>query len=872
MKSLSRLLAASTVSAVLILSAGCSSDSTSSEAAGHISRAETYAEQGQYRSALLEVRNAVQKDPGNVDHVVVLAGIYNRMGAGQQASDLLEPWVKDYREHVALPLARAYILQRKHLSARETLDLVTPTEPEARLEHRVLTAQTQRLSGNREQAISTLEQVLSEDRDHLEATQVTALAMIENGNYSGALSLLGNWQERNGRNPELLYLAGLAHYRSGNLDQATSTLTDATSAVPNSDIFLPVRRDIITLLSRALTEQGNITEAQIYNRILAENSNREVRDRAESAIEAITRGDLDTARTTLEELLRQNPENEQVAMMLGALSLQEGRRDEAESLLVERIDAETTPAPFIRAATIAQIDAGKREEALSTLARAIEARPNDVELLAMHGILALSLPEQADRGVASLSKALNLDGSRSRLRLALARHYMQHGQQEQALGQMRMAYTNSPTDWSITQNYLSLLIQTGQRTEAEEVKDGLLNAYSNERQAVLLASLTEFQLGDADSAKNRLRQQISQDNQWQPAQLALAAVYQGSGETDKAVDTLIDAAALNPDNLMPLQSAGRLYSAGRTPDEVVDWLLGIASDKPALATNSLALAAQVRVQQGQLDEARNLIGRLGSTDENLLTRTVAGQLLVAEAEQAVRSENWTLAHSKATEAAALNPDNLAYTLVPINITALEGKHDQALRMLDEIEANRGRDSAISMTRAQLLRTHRGNEAAWNYLSRNWQDHQDVNLLPMLVSLAPQQAPNQQGDLTQAWINAAPESVTAHLARANYLMSRGQEAEARDHYEAVIQRRYDTPLALNNLAWLLRETDTNRALDLARRASELVPQNAAILDTHGWILHLAGRHQEAVAELEKAHELAPENDDIRRHLETARQQL
>lgn len=871
MKSLFRLLAVSTLSATLLISAGCSNDSGSSEAAGHLARAETYADQGQYRSALLEVRNAVQKDPGNVSHVVVLATIYNNMGAGHQASDLLEPWTADYSEYVALPLARAYLLQRKHLSARETLALITPTEPEARLEHRVLTAQVQRLAGEYEQAIKTLDQVLSEDRDNQEATRVMARVMIETGNAAGALPLLNSWQERNGRNPELLYLAGLAHYHTGNLDQATSTLTDATSAVPNADIFLPVRRDIITLLSRALTEQGNIAEAQIYNRILAENSNREMRDRAESAIEAITRGDLDTARTTLEELLRQNPENERVAMLLGALSLQEGRTDEAESLLIERVDAETTPAPFIRAATIAQIDSGKRQEALSTLSRAIEARPNDIELLAMHGILALSLPEHAQKGITSLNKALNLDSSRSRLRLALARYHMQHGQQEQALGQMRMAFTHTPADWSITQNYLSLLIQTGQTTEAEEIKDSLLNGFGNEREAVLLAALTEFQLGQNDSAENRLRQQISDHPQWQPALLALASVYQGTGETLAATETLVKAATLNPENLAPLQHAGRLYAAGRTPDEVVSWLQQTAADHPALATNSLALAAQVRVQQKRLDEARSLIGQLSSPDANPLTRVATGQLLVAEAEQAIHQQDWTRAHSKAAEAASLNPDNLAYALVPINITALEGKHDQALRMLDEIEASRGRESAISMTRAQLLRNHRDTDTAWNYLYGEWQQHQDTNLLPMLVGLAPQQAPGEQEALTSAWVNASPESIPAHLARASHLMSRGLEPQAQEHYEAVLKRRYDTPLALNNLAWMLRETDTERALKMASRASELVPENAAILDTHGWLLHLAGLHQEAVERLERAHQLAPDNDDIRRHLEAARSQ-
>ncbi|MFW5825111.1 MAG: tetratricopeptide repeat protein, partial [Marinobacter sp.] len=122
-----RLLAASVAASALLFVAGCSgSDEENSEAKGHITRAETYADQGQYRSAMLEVRNAVQKDPGNVDHVLVLAGIYNTIGAGGEATELLEPWQEDHAERIALPLARGYVLQGKHLSARETLDDFQP--------------------------------------------------------------------------------------------------------------------------------------------------------------------------------------------------------------------------------------------------------------------------------------------------------------------------------------------------------------------------------------------------------------------------------------------------------------------------------------------------------------------------------------------------------------------------------------------------------------------------------------------------------------------------------------------------------------------------------------------------------------------------
>ncbi|MCK7546191.1 tetratricopeptide repeat protein [Marinobacter bryozoorum] len=874
MKTAHRFLAAAATSFILVFTAGCSSsDDTNSEAAGHITRAETYADQGQYRSAMLEVRNAIQKDPGNVDHVLVLTGIYNSFGAGAQATELLEPWQEDHSDLVTLPLARGYILQGKHLSAREALDGFQPQNDSAQREYDYLKAESQRLAGNTGQALRQLRSLQESHPADAEITTALAKAMLASGEADAAVNTLNQWTEQNGENAEVLYLTGLAHYRMGNIDESTQVLTDATAAVPTSDIFLPVRRSILTLLSRSLTEQGRITEAQVYNKILAENTSSDTRERAESAIEAIQRGDLSTARTTLEELLQQNPDNERIAMMLGALSLQEGRTGDAEALLAGSIDAETTPTPFIRAATIAQIDSGKREEALTTLARAIEARPNDLELLAMHGILALSLPDHTDTGVASLSKALELDRSRSRLHLALARHYQQEGQTEQALAQMRVAFTETPTDWSVTQSYLALLLNTDRETEAKEVAESLINGFADEPQAVTLAAITEHRLGETEAARTRLEDQVEAMPENLPALAALATIYQSEGEYQKATDTLVEAALLQPANLNLLQAAGRAYAQEHAPGEVVSWLGQTAEIHEELATSSYILAAQILVQQGKLEEASELLVQVPEDQQTEQSETVKLQLLVAEAEQAARAENWSTARARAGEAASLRPENLNIALIPVRIAAAEGKHDEALATLDELEATHGEHAATDLARASLLASKSGNEsAAFEHLDKRWQETENPALLPSLVNLAKRHSPANVAELTDAWVEASPENPAAHLRRAEHQMANGEDSEAIASYEAALGRQPDNAIALNNLAWLLRERDQQRAITLAEQARDLAPQSPPILDTYGWILHLAGRNKEAKPVLEEALALAPDSEEIKQHLETVNQAL
>lgn len=872
MKTVLRFLAA-VVAVSSLFFAGCSnSGESSSEAEGHITRAETYARQGQYRSAMLEVRNAVQKDPGNIEHVLVLADIYDTIGADEQAEELLTPWYEEQPEGVALALARAYLARGKHLSARETLEGFSPSSDSEVLEKQVLLAQTRHRSGNAAEAAKEFRAIIEEHPDHKEAHLGLARALLEDNEPEAALDMLGTWTESKGTDPEILFLTGLAHYRLGNEEQTIDVLTEASSAVPESDVFLPVRRNILNLLARSLTEQGRVSEAQVYNKILAENTDSETRETAESAIEAIKRGDLDSARTMLEELVRENPDNDQVALMLGALNLQEGRTDEALAMLNENVDAETTPTAFLRAATIAQVDSGKREEALQTLSRAIEARSNDPELLAMHGLLALSLPEHHKAGVASLSKALELDRSRSRLRLALARHYVSQGQQEQALAQMRVGFTETPTDWTVTQNYLALLLGTGRETEAEEVKESLINGFADEPRAVTLAAITEYRLGDTAEARERLEKQTSDDPENLQALMALASVYQGEEQNDQAIDTLLRAARLAPENVAPLQNAGRVYAREHSPGEVVSWLEKTATEMPELAPNSYALAAQVQTQQGNLSEARQLLDRISEEDRNNIVTAVTGQLLVAEANQAAENENWTDARAKAAEALALQPDNLRYALVPVSLLAMEGKHEQALASLEELEDTHGQTSAIDLMRARLLAASDGQEAAWTSLYTRWEESGDTELLPILVSLAKQASPDSLDELTRSWVEASPQSANAQLTRAEYLMNSGDERGAIASYETALGQQPDNPIALNNLAWLLREREQERAIDLAAQAQELAPRNPAVLDTYGWLLHLAGRHEEAKSVIEEALVLAPDSEEIQEHLDEVNEAL
>ncbi len=59
------------------------------------------------------------------------------------------------------------------------------------------------------------------------------------------------------------------------------------------------------------------------------------------------------------------------------------------------------------------------------------------------------------------------------------------------------------------------------------------------------------------------------------------------------------------------------------------------------------------------------------------------------------------------------------------------------------------------------------------------------------------------------------------------------------------------------------------MDTAKRAYELAPTLAGVVDTYGWILVQNNQFENGIQLLEKAAALAPENEEIQQHLESAK---
>jgi tetratricopeptide (TPR) repeat protein len=126
-------------------------------------------------------------------------------------------------------------------------------------------------------------------------------------------------------------------------------------------------------------------------------------------------------------------------------------------------------------------------------------------------------------------------------------------------------------------------------------------------------------------------------------------------------------------------------------------------------------------------------------------------------------------------------------------------------------------------------------------------------------------------LNSAPLNRISPGSTSLLA-ALEAESRRALSESEEDYELAVQRGETTGIAANNLAWIYAEQGKklDRALELALSARAKDPENAAMLDTLGYVRLKRGEYTEAVEALKQAERLsdAATRTSIRAHLREA----
>lgn len=862
-----------------LLLSGCleAPDQKQRDIEGLLVRADAYAQQSQYRAAIIEAKNILQKAPGNVDAQLIIARINIELGGINYASDLLEK-IDTPRTDVALLLAQTYMLQGKIKSTLKTLEqLDLPSLPPLeRAKYLYIKASILAQSQNYTEAKALFTEAKETKGAAKETKNKAHLSLIKlqimDKDFDGAEKELETLLVDSPKYADALVLKSKIAYKNDDLEHAEDLLSRALISLERTDIITDQRIMVLRNLSHLLAKRGRPAEAMVYNRLIAEArpDESDTRNKIERAVEAYQEGQIDEAETLLSELYSEG-ETDYVGMLIGAIKLEKGEFDNAYQYFAKHIDPETASPEALKMLTEVQLRQNKPGEVLKSIELNSKKNPDDAQQQAIYGLAALSMGEEK-AGIDAINKALKLDPNKTRLRVALAKYFNDRQKPEKALEQLRLATKESPDDNVLQSIYINQLIVTGDKNKALVTAKKLYQKSPSVQNKLLYAGALNT-IGNKNKAIKLYESILKTHPGESTAIRQLALIHLANNEIPKAQEMakrLTESAPNNPYGYQILYStAGDVEIRNKLTESS---LTAMNKDKSLWAPAAFMIVNYA--ENNNLDAAVQLAHKLTeNANANLIPKSAALNVW-GLLNRHYKSRNDAEGIRQALLGSlSLRPNNedLNFELVAHEIN--QGELLEAEKLIDGLHRSKSFSPHLAAILSGDLRHAEGKKTKAVEIYRTvWANYKSNKLgLRIFNSLNGIEASQTEIDKhINEWLEAIPNSTEALVLLGNKYMAENKNSDAMIVFKRAITANPNNAFALNNLAWLEYQDGKLKQASLrAEKAYRIAPNNAAIADTYGWILFKTGKKEQAVTILELAQKLAPNNKEIAEHLAQAK---
>lgn len=857
---------------ILLAVASCSEEpgTPKDTAVAQLKRAESYLAQGQFNAAIIEIKNALQKNQG-IDAYLLLAQVYLQQGNYASAAKILQDLPQDDLR-VATRLGEAYLHQGKFKSLHTLLQpFEQKTEARNDTDFTLLLARSLALQSRFDESIRVLDALATQQtQPALQAQQHLVRAMIWDlqKNTARQREALDAALRADPRNVDAMVEIARIELDASQYEAAEDLLSQALIALPTTDTMTLKRLHLLQAMVTTLSRQGRSAEALVYSKLIADANPKaqEIQVEFQSALDALKAGKIQDAEATLSRLY--NSENTSLAgSLLGMIKFQQGDFRDAAQLLEDTIDLETASPETLRAYAESQLRLQNPQQALKAIEANVKENPDDPDLLGVYGLSLLATGQQ-DKGIDILKTALKVAPDRFRLRLALADTFNRRQQWPEALEQLETALRAQPDDILLQERLIKQYRFMKKNRELGTLVDQLARHSAPQSQALAGLALLGTDTRRAEQLLDKAYAAAPTDTSVLRAQIARHALAKDYAGILRAGKELV---ALNPDDLLALSAVLRAEIALNNESAGVRYLEELSQNTTNAWGPDFVLAQQ-GLAAGKLEQAKKHADvALARSAFNPSTTQLATRISLYSAQQQAADHQLAAARETLLEGLQVAPAHpeLMQLLVAIE---LEDKNlKAAAKLVDELQ-KAAPDSYSSHMASGDLATAQGDpaSAATHYQSA-WTLRATDRAGNLLWSRLQKASDAERSRFLAEWEQRLPQSHQVKTITGMYWQSQGKRTEAREAYRKSLALDPKQSAVLNNLAWLLlEENDPKGALQHARDARDLNPDNPSILDTYGWIALQNGDRATALEALEKAASLLPDNAEITSHLAQARQ--
>ena len=850
---------------------------------GMLASGKDYLAKGDPKSAVIQIKNALQKNPESPEGRFLLGKALAASGDYANAEIELRRSLdlKHAADEVIPQLASTLSARGQYKKLTDEFATATLSGKTAKADFQTTLASAYLAMGKSEPSQTALAAALQADPEFAPALIAQARQKAVQKDYDGALKALDDVIAKNPGSFEAWRLKGdVLAFGVNKPKESLEAYRKVVEIKP--DNVAGHASAIANMLTQSDVEGA---AAQMVQMKKVAPNNPQTRF-LETQI-AYQKRDYKSAQELAQQMLRVAPGNPRALQLAGAIEFQLKSYVQAEALLGKAVGAAPNLVLARRLLIMTYLRSGQPAKALATLNQGISKGVKDPEIDSIAGEVYLQNGDtkKAEEYFAKAAKSAPKD-ARKQTSLALA--HLVSGKEELAFGELQDV---AASDSGVTADMalVSAHLRRGEFDKALKAIDGLQKKQPDKPLAHNLRGRVLLAKKDAAGARKSFEKAVALSPNYFPAVASLAALDLAEKKPEDAKKRFTDVVAKEPKNSQALLALAELSDRTGAPKDEVAGLIGKAIDaNPTDATARLLLVefhlgnkqipkALAAAQSGvaALPESPDLLDALGraqlaSGESNqaiaTFNKVVALQpasprplLRLADAQLIGKNKDGAVQSLK--KALDIKPDLIEAQRALIQLAVQDKKYADAQVVARSVQKQRPKEAMGYLMEGDVLLAQQKWDAAgavYKLALKEVPNSAELALKFHTSLLAG--AKNAEADKFSAgWLKDHPKDVVYQFYLGDVATARSDFAAAEKYYGGVLKLQPENAVAMNNLAWVTGRLNKPGAVAMAETALKLAPNQPAFMDTMAGLQSDNNDYAKALEWQNKAIAAQPQNN-------------
>ncbi len=545
------------------------------------------------------------------------------------------------------------------------------------------------------------------------------------------------------------------------------------------------------------------------------------------------------------------------AKLAAMLELHEDNFIKAEELLQPIVESRPNDSEALNLMASALIGQDKGGEGVELLTRVAKLRPKSTEAKARLGAGYLSAGEEA-LGISKLQEILKVDPSYEQADILIVLNYLRQNEPEKAIEAAEQYLARHPASLTSFNLLGRAYLANKETAKARETFARALRLDPADPSANNSMAALELKKKKYKAARKFYDQVLQVYPGHLLTMMNLAASYALEGDEASMFDSLDSALEIHPRAMEPKIVKARYYLA-RGELEKAGTLLGALTEAQREDPDVLATTAGFELATGRYNQA------LITLDKLIAQRKDVGQYHYMKAKAYAGLEDEEKFSKELRTAIRLDPKHFYAKIALARLLLLHDKTREFRALLSGLKKSAPDNPDVIKLQIAAAEKRGDNKAVTHLLEKLFQQSPTTSVV-LAIATQKIQMGNEKGAIKglESWAKDFPSDLKVREHLAELYSQTDQYDKLIDAYRDILDIDQDHLVALNNLAWYLREKDPEESLQYAERAFTLSPKSGSILDTLALVQLKNNRVIEARRSINRALDLMPDNPDLKFH--------